>query len=128
MQFLSDSSLLAHALNDIASPIGKLRILEMFEIYLRRSAVFSHVVEQLSGLVKSLETDLYEVQQIISVEAESPPEIVNMPAVSSALRWSRGLRLRVDQAMERLKQVFLVVFISFVSSLFQLVCCLLWSS
>ena len=106
------ASVLTQSFDDCDTIIGKFKLLESFEGLLNRPIIQDELERKQITLLELFKQDLKITQQIfiegkVLVERvdERSPISSNMPPISGALYWSRGLLDRVLEPMERLSQL-----------------------
>ena len=103
------ASVLTQSFDDCDTIIGKFKMLDSFEGLLNRPIIQDELERKQITLLELFKTDLKITQQIfqegrVLVERvdERSPISSNMPPISGALNWTRGLFDRVNEPMERL--------------------------
>lgn len=106
------ASVLTQSFDDCDTIIGKFKLLESFEALLNRPIIQDELERKQITLLELFKQDLKITQQLfvegkVLVERvdERSPISSNMPPISGALYWSRGLLDRVLEPMERLSQL-----------------------
>jgi len=106
------AAVLTQSFDDCDTIIGKFKMLDSFEGLLTRPIIMDELERKQITLLELFKSDLKDTQAIfqegkILVERvdERSPISSNMPPISGALNWTRGLFDRVHEPMERLSQL-----------------------
>lgn len=106
------AAILTQSFDDCDTIIGKFKLLDSFEGLLNRPIILDELERKQISLLELFKQDLKQVQAIfqegrVLVERvdERSPISSNMPPVAGALNWTRGLKDRVQEPMQRLSQL-----------------------
>ena len=99
------ASVLSQSFDDCATIIGKFKLLDSMEGLLIRPILADELEKKHSTLIGQYNDDLREMQQLFIDAKDSPPIPSNMPKISGALQWCRGLLDRIKLPMEKLKDL-----------------------
>ena len=107
-------SVLNQGFEDCATVFAAFKLIESFEGLLEREFIQADLERRQADLLRAYASDLKDVSEIFHrqratsaagkyLEREGPPLYVNMPPVSGALFWTRGLVERIEEPMAKLK-------------------------
>ena len=106
--------MLNQGFEDCATVFAAFKLIESFEGLLEREFIQADLERKHVDLIKAYGNDLKDVQEIFTsmkeisaegkyLQRDGPPLYVNMPPVSGALFWTRGLVERIEEPMAKLK-------------------------
>jgi dynein heavy chain len=98
-------SVLTQGFDDCATVSGRFKLLDSFDTLLERPAIQEELEKKHLALISSYSLDLQEMQQMFMEHRDNPTISSNLPPISGALNWCRGLLERIKQPMEKLKQM-----------------------
>jgi dynein heavy chain len=96
-------SLLTQGFDDCATIYSRFKLLNSFEGLLDRPIIQDELEKKHVVLVQSYGADLKEVQELFLAQRDEPPISSNLPPMSGAISWCRGLMSRIQLPMEKLK-------------------------
>ncbi len=107
--------MLRQGFDDCATVFAAFKLIESFEGLLEREFIQADLERKHVDLIKAYGQDLRDVQDSFNshkalsapgkyLERQGPPLYVNMPPVSGALFWVRGLIERIEEPMVKLRQ------------------------
>jgi dynein heavy chain len=107
-------SVLNQGFDDCATVFAAFKLIESFEGLLEREFIQADLERKHLDLLKAYSSDLRDVQDIYTrqkdqsavgfyLEREGPPLYCNMPPVAGAIYWVKGLKLRIEEPMFKLK-------------------------
>ena len=103
------AAVLTQAFDDCDTIEGKFKLLDSFEGLLNRPIIQDELEKKQITLLELYKVDLKKVQQIflegkalVDAQDQKSPVYKNLPPISGALNWTRGLYERVNLPMERL--------------------------
>ena len=106
------ASILTQGFDDSDTIYGRFKLLESFEGLLTRPIIQDELEKKHITLIESYKQDVKSVQQIflenkILVDKLDPrsPISKNMPPVTGAINWTRGLMERIKEPMEKLSNL-----------------------
>ena len=98
-------SLVSLAFDDCSTVYGKFKLLDSFEGLLERPIIQDELEKKYISLVQSYGHDLKIVQEIFLQNRDNCPIASNLPPISGALTWCRGLMERIDISFNKLNQL-----------------------
>lgn len=98
-------SVLTQGFDDCSTIFGRFKLLDSFEGLLNRPIIQDELEKKHVALVQSYGQDLKVVQELFLQNRDSPPTSWNLPPISGALTWCRGLVERIEQPMIKLKEL-----------------------
>lgn len=98
-------SVVSLAFDDCSTVYGKFKLLDSFEGLLERPIIQDELEKKYVGLVQSYGSDLKTVQEIFLQNRDNCPIASNLPPISGALTWCRGLMERIDIPFSKLNQL-----------------------
>lgn len=106
------ASVLTQGFDDSDTIYGRFKLLESFEGLLTRPIIQDELEKKHITLLDSYKQDLKAVQQIfiefkplVDSLAEKSPIPKNMPPITGAINWARGLMDRIKEPMEKLSSL-----------------------
>jgi len=99
------ASVIIQAFDDSTTVLGRFKLLDSFEGLLEREIIQTDLERKNSDLITAFCNDLKQVQEIFLLGKASPPLGDNMPPRAGAVSWVRGLIERIQDPMQRLKQM-----------------------
>ena len=99
------ASVMSQGFDDCVTVVGKFKLLDSFEGLLTRPILADELEKKHTTLIGAYGDDLRDMQQLFIDAKDSPPIPSNMPKISGALQWCRGLLERIRLPMEKLKQL-----------------------
>mmetsp|Transcript_25191 Transcript_25191/g.84661 ORF Transcript_25191/g.84661 Transcript_25191/m.84661 type:complete len:4540 (+) Transcript_25191:178-13797(+) len=90
------------AFDDSNTVYGRFKLFDSFDGLLERPIIQDELEKKYVSLVQSYGCDLKRVQELFLYYRDAPPIASNLPPVSGALKWCRGLLDRIRIAMEKL--------------------------
>ena len=101
-------SVISLAIEHCATIHGSLQLVNLFESgLLERPIIQDEVESKYIALIRAFGSDLKEVQELFLNHRDNPPldHSKNMPPISGALMWCRGLIMRVSLPVSKLEQL-----------------------
>ena len=105
-------SVLTQGFDDCDTIYGRFKLLDTFEGLLTRPIIQDELEKKHIILLESYKTDLKTVQQLfldskilVDTGDEKAPISKNMPPVTGAFNWTRGLQDRIKDPMEKLSNL-----------------------
>lgn len=98
-------SVVSLAFDDCSTVYGKFKLLDSFEGLLERPIIQDELEKKYVALVQSYGVDLKTVQEIFLQNRDNCPIASNLPPISGALTWCRGLIERIDIPFGKLNQL-----------------------
>lgn len=96
------ASILLQGFDDAATIHGKFRLLETFDNLIFRPIISDALEKKYAALIESIMIDFREVERIFVSHRENIPIPSNLPLISGALMWTRGLFERVKAPIDKL--------------------------
>jgi len=91
--------------DDCSTVYGRFRVFDTFDGLLERPTIQDELEKRYVLLVKAFGSDLKVVQELFLHYRDEPPIAANLPPISGALTWCRGLLDRVRVPMNKLVQL-----------------------
>mmetsp|Transcript_14602 Transcript_14602/g.45793 ORF Transcript_14602/g.45793 Transcript_14602/m.45793 type:complete len:4603 (+) Transcript_14602:85-13893(+) len=91
--------------DDCSTVYGRFRVFDTFDGLLERPTIQDELEKRYVLLVKAFGSDLKVVQELFLHYRDEPPVAANLPPISGALTWCRGLLDRVRVPMNKLVQL-----------------------
>ena len=91
--------------DDCSTVYGRFRVFDTFDGLLERPTIQDELEKRYVELVKAFGKDMKVVQELFLHYREEPPIAANLPPISGALTWCRGLLDRVRVPMTKLVQL-----------------------
>eukprot|EP00698_Gefionella_okellyi_P007643 TRINITY_DN186_c0_g1_i2.p1 TRINITY_DN186_c0_g1~~TRINITY_DN186_c0_g1_i2.p1 ORF type:complete len:176 (+),score=56.28 TRINITY_DN186_c0_g1_i2:354-881(+) len=79
--------------------------LDNYDTLLQCETIRADAEPKLRRLLTMFAQDLTAVYSVFKQYCHTPPLFDNMPPVAGALRWNRGLRVRVEQPLQKLEKL-----------------------
>jgi dynein heavy chain len=98
-------SVLTTAFDDTATITGRFKLLDLFDGLLTRPIIQDELEKKHAALVQAIGHDIKVVQELFLSYRDAPPIATNMPPISGALDWCRGLVTRIQQPMDCLRRL-----------------------
>jgi len=103
------ASVIIQAFDDSTTILGSFKLLDSFETLLEREILHAELEHKQAELLKEYLRDMSQVQEIFSSGKDFPPVNDNEPPFAGAVAWTRGLLARVQEPMQRLRQMSKIV-------------------
>jgi dynein heavy chain len=98
-------SVITQAFDDSNTIYGRFKLLDSFEGLLERPIIQDELEKKHVVLVQSYGKDLKAVQELFLKDKDDPPIGSNLPPIAGSLTWCKGLTERIEEPMEKLKQL-----------------------
>jgi len=96
-------SVIIQGFEDTATVTGRFRLFDTFDNLITRQLVADALEKKHGPLIQSIRADVEEVSRIFNEKRDDPPLPLNLPPISGALTWCRGLLERIQLPLEKLK-------------------------
>eukprot|EP00605_Chrysophyceae_sp_TOSAG23-4_P001019 GSChrysophyteH1.ASY1.ANO1.1120.1 assembled CDS len=97
------ASVLVQGFDDTATLSGRFRLFDTFDNLIVRPIIADELEKKYSPLITGVKSDTDEVNHIFMEHKDSPLIASNLPPISGALAWCRGLQDRIQFPIEKLK-------------------------
>ena len=97
------ASVIVQGFDDTTTVVGRFRLFDTFDNLIGRPIIADELEKKYSPLIESIKYQVDEVQRLFLEHKESPLVASNLPPISGALTWNRGLTDRVNYPIEKLK-------------------------
>jgi dynein heavy chain len=97
------ASVIVQGFDDTTTITGRFRLFDTFDILITRSIISDELEKKYAPLVVTIKDQVEEVQRLFMENKDKPPVASNLPPISGALTWNRGLTNRVNYPIEKLK-------------------------
>ena len=99
------SAILVQGLDDCASLNNAFKLIDSYDSLLQRDAIRLDAEPKLPRLLDMFAKEVADVNKVFREGQEHPPVYSNMPPVAGALRWSKGLMVRIETQLQKLSKV-----------------------
>mmetsp|Transcript_25005 Transcript_25005/g.85566 ORF Transcript_25005/g.85566 Transcript_25005/m.85566 type:complete len:4525 (+) Transcript_25005:136-13710(+) len=103
------ASVITQAFDDCTTVGTRFKLLDSFEGLLEREIIQADLEKKHVELIRAFGEDLKAVQIIFTQQKAMPPVNRNAPPHSGAINWVRGLRERIKEPMEKLRNLSKIV-------------------
>eukprot|EP01035_Chromulina_nebulosa_P019288 gene19288-25148_t len=97
------SSVIIQGFDDTPTVNGRFRLLDIFDNLINRTIISDSLEKKHGILIESIYADVLQVEYLYNIYKENPPIPPNLPPISGALTWCRGLLERIQIPIDRLK-------------------------
>jgi dynein heavy chain len=99
------ASVLIQGFDDNTTVVGRFRLFDTFDSLIVRPIIADALEKKYLPLIESIKSDVEEVQKVFTEHKDIPIVANNLPPISGALTWNRGLKDRLTFPIEKLKQL-----------------------